>query len=163
MHDIHSEQSAEIISKAVGFVVINWAVAEQSLDHITGLLWHDFDGAKQHKKIPVFLDPKIQFVEKCVAGNSALVDLKDECHSLVEEFKRLGKIRNDLVHSAAHCLSTIGRNFVFAKLDVRNGFHHYRQVELNVDEYPKLVDELIELGRRAHGFAELLLSRADAK
>ena len=157
MQDTTNERSAasdlDTIAKAVGLVVLQWGHAEQSLGLIVALLWQSFDGKKYAKKIPFMFDPKIKFIRTHIADDKRLKIHSETANELLERFENLSSLRHDLIHGAVASISPIDNSFVFAKLDIRDGFHYHREVRIEVADYPKLVRKLGELGRDANALA----------
>lgn len=155
-------QDLDTIAKAVGLVVLQWASAEQSLDLLVALLWHSFDGKKHAKRLPKMLEPKITFVRACTASEASLSFCRSEAEQLLAKFESLSAIRHDLVHGAAASIAPIDNAFVFAKLDIRDGYHYHREVRIEADRYPALVDDLVALGREAHLLAAKVFEQVKA-
>ena len=143
----------DAIAKAVGLVVLQWGQAEQSLDLLVAKLWHSFNGKRHAKKIPWMLQQKIKFVRACMLSEATLSQFRTTAEELLERFEALSSVRHDLIHGAVAALSPVDNAFVFSKLDIRDGYHHHREVRIEASEYPRLVGKLIELGRMAHELA----------
>lgn len=152
-NDSSDASDLDLIARAVGLVVLQWSQAEQSLELLVASLWQSFSGKYFAKSIPVLLKPKITFVRACVAGTPALKAIEPRVISLLAEFERLSGLRHDLVHGAPASIPTIDGHFVFVRLEVRDGFHHTREVRVPVEAYPELVRSLVALGREAHQVA----------
>ena len=148
--DQQTAKDLDTIARAVGLVVLQWGQAEQSLDLLVALLWQSFDGKRYAKKIPMMLEPKIKFVRTCMESDAKLNAFQVKSGVLLSKFSELSSLRHDMIHGAVTSISTIDDSFVFAKLDIRDGFHYHREVRVSASEYPKIVDRLVELGRLAH-------------
>ena len=148
--DRRAAKDLDTIAKAVGLVVLQWGQAEQSLDLVVALLWHSFKEKSHAKKIPMMLEPKVKFVRACMKGDPNLKAFEPQAEALLQRFEALSTLRNDMIHGAVASLSTVDDAFVFAKLDIRDGFHHHREVRIQASDYPKIIDELVALGRDAH-------------
>ena len=158
--DRNAASDLDTIAKAVGLVVLQWGQAEQSLDLIVALLWQSFDGKKYAKRIPFMLDPKIKFIRAHISDDMKLRIHSETANALLERFEGLSSLRHDLIHGAVASISPIDNSFVFAKLDIRGGFHYHREVRIQVSEYPKLVRKLVDLGRDANALATLIFGIA---
>ena len=143
----------DLIARAVGLIVLQWGQAEQSLELLVASLWQSFRGQRFAKKIPVMLSPKLAFVRACATGMPELTSLAPKLLSLTDRFEQLSTLRHDLVHGAPASIPTIDGHFVFTRLDVRDGFHHAREVKIPVEAYPRLVRDLVNLGKVAHEVA----------
>jgi hypothetical protein len=155
-------QDLDTIAKAVGLVVLQWANAEQSLDLLIASLWHSFDGKRYAKRLPMMLEPKIAFVRACMTSEATLSPHQVAAEKLLKRFESLSAIRHDLVHGAAASIAQVDNAFVFAKLDIRDGYHHHREVRIEADRYPALVDELVVLGREAYELAAKVFEQVKA-
>ena len=95
----------ETLFKAVGFVVVQWGHAEQSLDLTVASIFRFFDGHPLLKRRPSMLRPKLDFLSKCFAELPNLEQFQAESVPLLSRFAVTGKKRNDLVHGAIATLS----------------------------------------------------------
>jgi hypothetical protein len=145
-----SADELDTLAKAIGLIVIQWGQAEQSLDLLIALLWQSFDGKRFAKRIPVMLEPKIKFVRECMTREPSLAGHQAAATALLDSFEELSSLRHDLIHGAVASVSTIDDAFVFAKLDVRDGFHHHREVRIEAHAYPRLIDQIVALGKASH-------------
>ncbi|CAG1771874.1 hypothetical protein BAC2_02026 [uncultured bacterium] len=145
----HKDMDA--LFRAIGFVVVQWGQAEQSLDLLVAALFQECGGKRLARKnrIPVMLAPKLEFVSKCVSQLPKLAPFNEEGLALVGSFERLSQKRHDLIHGAVASLSPVDEAFSFVKLDVKDNFHHAREVRLEASEFPVLTKELVRLGADA--------------
>lgn len=131
----------------VGFVVIQWGQAEQSLDLIISTIYQNLGGEKLAKRLPKMLDTKLNFIQEATANISELNSFEDRLSELKAEFRRLGVIRNDFVHGAIADTKAIDGKFSFVKFDFKKEFHIVRDFEIDGTHVPKLRSDLIKLGR----------------
>lgn len=153
MADISKDSNAadlDLISRAFGLVMIQWGQAEQSLDLCVAMLWQKFDGRKHASRIPMMLKDKIKFSRKCFSDITELKNLERAAVAVLDEFDRLSQLRHDMTHGAVSSLKPIDGDFVLLKLDIRDDYHHVREVRIAVSDYPKIAKELVGLGRSAH-------------
>lgn len=54
----------ETLFKVIGFVVVQWGSAEQSLDLMVANIFHCFNGDPSLKKRPRNLEPKVKFLQE---------------------------------------------------------------------------------------------------
>ena len=141
------------LAQAVGLIVLQWGQAEQSLDLLVSMLWHYFNGKHYDKKIPKMLGRKIKFVRACTTSETALFEFRVSTEELLGRFEKMSSMRHDLIHGAITSISPIDNAFVFAKLDIRDGYHHHREIRFEATEYPRMVRSLLELDRMAHELA----------
>ena len=144
----------ETLFKAVGFVVVQWASAEQSLDMLVVGIFHCCKSDSLPKRRPRNLEPKVELLQKCFSQLPELSQFKTEAGSLLPRFLAAGKIRNDLVHGAIADLESTGGTFTFAKLDLEPTIgHSVRAVRLSEAEWPAFRKELLHLGKDGIGFS----------
>jgi len=152
----YDNEELDALFKAVGFVVVQWGQAEQSLEMIVAMLYQSLGGKPLVKRIPVLLTPKLEFVQKCLIRLPTLQRFKAEGDALVEKFEQLSQKRHDLIHGAIASVSMDKGGFQFAKLDVKDGFHVVREFRFESAEFPKLTKDLIDLGADATSLAKKL-------
>ncbi|MDO9450180.1 MAG: hypothetical protein Q7J21_06830 [Rugosibacter sp.] len=145
----------ETLFKAVGFVVVQWGFAEQSLDLMVANIFHFFDGHPLLKRRPQHLDPKIEFLGKCFAELPKLQQFRAEAELLLPRFAVAGKKRNDLVHGAISEISIEDGAFMFLKIDVKPAeSHSIRSVFFDNSDWPAFRRELLSLGRDGQSLAQ---------
>jgi hypothetical protein len=150
-------QTLDELYKAIGFTVIQWGQAEQSLDFLVLTIFHDYGGAKKlskNKKIPVMLKPKLEYLENCLSQLSELASLKEEGLALVASFTRLSQKRHDLIHSTVTTLTPVDDAFTFRKLDsMSDGVPSAREFKFKLTEFPTWKKELMSLGANSADYA----------
>jgi len=157
----YDDDELDALFKAVGFVVIQWGQAEQSLEMIVAMLYQSLGGKPLTNRIPVLLTPKLEFVEKCLTSLPPLHQFKSEGDALIRKFEELSQRRHDLIHGAVASLSIEDGGFSFIKLDVKDGFHVARPVRFESSEFPKLTKDLIDLGAASTALAKKLWERVE--
>ena len=145
----------ETLFKAVGFVVVQWGFAEQSLDLLVANIFNFFSEHPSLKRRPTNLEPKIEFLRGCFATIPALEQFRTESEMLLPRFAAIGKRRNDLVHGAISGTSIEDGSFMFLKVDVKPKEHHsIRSVFLDDSDWPAFRKELLGLGRDGQSLAQ---------
>lgn len=152
----YDDKELDALFKAVGFVVVQWGQAEQSLDLATGVLYRNLGGKDIAKRLPKMLEPKLKFIEDCTGKLPTLSHLRTDGENLVADFRKLSAMRHDLIHGAIASVSTTDGGFVFMKLDFEGNNHVVRQFRFEGEDFPKLTKDLIDLGARATAFARKL-------
>jgi hypothetical protein len=137
----------EKLFKAIGFVVVQWGSAEQSLDLMVANIFYCFNGDPSLKKRPRNLEPKVKFLQERFAEFPELAQFRAESETLFSRFLEVGKKRNDLVHGGMASLSIENGQFILLKLDVSPTGHHIRSVVLDEVEWPAFRKELLRLGK----------------
>lgn len=152
---VKPDSDIETLFKVVGFVVVQWGFAEQSLDLMVANIFHSFDGNPLLKRRPQHLEPKLEFLEECFAQIPELAQFRTESEALLPRFAAGGKKRNELVHGAISEISIEDGAFMFLKVDVKPKEHHsIRSVFLAESEWPAFRRELMGLGRDGQSLAQ---------
>jgi hypothetical protein len=147
----HLDDSEELdeLFRQVGFIVVQWGQAEQSLDLAIATIYQCYATQKRPKRMPKMLDTKLKYLESCVRDIRELSPYRAAADGLVADFRRLSGLRHDLIHGAITDTEAENGMFTFAKLDVKKDFHFLRQVRLDGAEMPGIRRELIDLGAKA--------------
>lgn len=154
----------ETLFKAIGFVVVQWASAEQSLDMLVAAIFHCRKNDSLLKRRPRNLEPKVALLQKCFSQFPELSEFKTEAISLLPRFLTAGKIRNDLVHGAIADLESSGGTFTFSKLDLEPTIgHSVRAVHLSQAEWPTFRKELLHLGEDGIGLSRRVCNSLKVK
>jgi hypothetical protein len=153
---VYDDDELDALFKAVGFVVVQWGQAEQSLELATAILYQNLGGRPLAKRLPKMLETKLDFIEKCLSKMPSLAHLRAEGQSLVHDFRALSAKRHDLIHGAIAEVSATDGGFAFMKLDIQDDKHVVREFRFEAAEFPKLTKDLIDLGARATTFARKL-------
>ncbi len=155
-----NQEEMDALFKAVGFIVVQWGQAEQSLDLIVATLYQNLGGNRFEKRIPRMLEPKLAYLRKCLSQLPKLSALQNEGEMLVSKFEGFSSSRHDLIHGALGNLSLEEGVFRFHKLDIKNDIHVVREVLFDPEDFPKIADYLISLGKDAADFGHKLLRLA---
>lgn len=152
----YDDDELDSLFKAVGFVVVQWGQAEQSLDLATAILYQNLGGKACSKRLPKMLEPKLEFLSKCLSQIPALGPFRSEGEALVTNFRKLSDRRHDLIHGAIASVSATDGAFMFAKLDIQDDIHIVREFQFKAKDFPALTKNLIDLGGQATAFARRL-------
>ena len=154
----------ETLFKAVGFVVVQWGFAEQSLDLMVANIFHSFDDHPLLKRRPTNLEAKVEFLRECFAKLPELEQFSAENDALLTRFSVAGKKRNDLVHGAIATLSAGDRAFTFLKIDVVPKEHHsVRSVFLDDSGWIAFRRELLGLGKDGQSLSQRMWDSLKAR
>jgi len=145
----------ETLFKSVGFVVVLWGCAEQTLDMIVSMVFPVVGPSKRFGKPPHFLKAKTEFLRYHFENHSDLKRFSTESNTLLTRFEVAGKKRNDLVHGAITAFSPQNGVFKFAKIDItKEDGHVLRPVFLDDSEWTSFRKELLDLGMDGGRFAQ---------
>jgi hypothetical protein len=143
---------------AMGFVVVNWSLAEHSLDGWVAIVYHDHGGKDLRKSIPKPLSAKVEFLAQCFQERPSLSAFKDEALTLLPRVTSLADKRHDLVHGAINSLTSKDGVFAFSKLDFEKQDIRVRQVHLDLRKFDDLAKEIIDLGTELANLGNRLVS-----
>ena len=146
----------ESLFLAIGFIVIQWGQAEQSLDLMVSTLSHAYQG-KKRKRLPVMLEVKIDFLRQCIDSTPEIASSAEDLKALLSEFELLAPIRHDLVHGAITSITPTSRGFTFLKLDADKEYNTTRPALLSGAEFPSLRRRLLRLAGEAYRLARVVL------
>ncbi len=153
----------ESLFNAIGFVVVQWGCAEQSLDLIVATIFHTFNGHSLLSHRPRMLTKKLDLLKKCFLKLSGLEPIRDEGIALISSFAAIAKKRNDLVHAAISSISAANGSFIFSKIDINEKGHSIRPIVLDESQFPHFIKDLLGLGADANKFAERLFEIMKAR
>jgi len=158
------QEELDELYKAVGFIVVQWGLAEQSLDCIVANLYQNLGGNSLRKRLPKMLTDKLKYVGECLSELPEIHTLKTEGESLVLKFKGFSSNRHNLIHGALGNLALEQGVFRFSKLDIdkEHDIHVVRDVFFDPKDFPEIAKYLTDLGNQAATFGHKLLEFADS-
>lgn len=141
----------ESLLRTVGFVVVQWAHCEQSLELLVNTLFLQFGGSilPGRKRMPKPLSGKIAFVKECAAQISSLASFKTELEALASDFEALLQTRHDLVHGALTDAPVLNGVFTFIRLEAHPDIHEVKEFQYDLKKFPALEASLVRLGAKA--------------
>jgi hypothetical protein len=151
--NVAEDDDLDALFRIIGFVVVQWGQAEQSLDLVVATLFDSFGGSKLVRRLPKMLEPKLDFLCKCADQIPEVSEFEKPILNLVSEFKRLSKVRHDLIHGAIAGITCEDGVFSFVKLDFEKEIHVAREFVLDGKEFPRLQEDLLKLGSEAVNLA----------
>lgn len=157
-----SESALHDLYGQVGFVVIQWAHCEQSLELLVNTLFRQFGGNNlpRRKRMPKQLSEKIAFVKECALQIPSLVLFRVELEALASSFEAITQKRHDLVHGALTNDSAINRVFTFTRLETYSDIHEVKEFQYDLNEFPSFAASLVRLGADAPRVARLVSDAA---
>lgn len=131
---------------AIGFVEVNWALFEQSLDSAALIIYQSLGGNKIDRGLPRAYSAKSKFLRKAFNKIILLRPLETEATGILDRADKLSRTRHDLTHGVVtHTKARSGR-FDFAKIDYVRSGHDYRDFSFHFAAFPALAKELLTLG-----------------
>jgi len=88
----------ESLFKAIGFVVVQWGSAEQSLDLMVAAVFHRFVGNSLLKRRPRMHAAKLDLLRKCFSQLPDLEQFRVDGEASLSRFAIAANKRHDLVH-----------------------------------------------------------------
>lgn len=146
--------SFDSLCKTVGFIVVQFAHCEQSLECLVDALFLRCGGRKLagRKRIPSKLSEKIKFVRECAEQIASLTQFKDELLALADGFDAVLETRHNLVHGAITG-NAVNGVFTFVRLKAHPDMHTGTLSRYDLREFPALEATLMRLGEDAPNVA----------
>ena len=142
----------------VGFVVVNWALAEQALDGAVAVLYGCPDSKAFAKKgLPSSLQAKLKFIRDATSNVARWAALRNEAASLADRLDTFGKKRHRFAHDAIRFPGFRGGRIEFSSLRPQNDIHRLTVWEFDGTTFPKLAEELGTLVSDTAKFANRLI------
>jgi len=143
----------------IGFVVVNWALAEQSLDFTVETIYKECAGNTWEKKLPRSFQHKVEFLRKMFQTTAALQVYAEDGNKLLDRMVPLSKTRNDLVHGVVMSIEAVNGKFPIAKLDTKAQEHIVRHIEFDPSTFDALAQDLVDVGGDLGRFGTMLVQR----
>lgn len=142
--------SYESLCKTVGFVVLQFAHCEQSLECLVDALFLRCGGRKLpgRNRIPSKLSEKIRFVRECAEQIACLMQFKDELIALADDFDAVLETRHNVVHGAITGYVVNGV-FTFVRLKAHPDKHTGTLSHFDLHKFQALEATLMKLGADA--------------
>jgi hypothetical protein len=144
---------------SIGFVVVNWALAEQSLDFTVETIYTQCAGHTIEKQLPRAFQRKVEFLRKAFRTSAALHVYVEDGNNLLDRMVLLSKKRHDLVHGVVVSIESVNGRFPIDKLDYKAQEHIIRRIEFDPNTFDVLVDDLLKLGKDLTRFGTALAKR----
>ena len=144
--DSIATEDFQALCTAIGFVEVNWALFEQSLDHMVITIHRDLGGATFVNELPRSYSNKVKFLRKAFSRIPSLQSLKDNAKQVLEKSKELSKHRHDLTHGVVTHTELKDGRYNFSKIDYSGTEHQYRDFVFDPNTFPRLAQELLDLG-----------------
>ena len=148
---IKSGGTFESLLKTVGFVVVQWANCEQSLELLVNTLFREYGGNELpgRRRMPRPVSEKVAFVKECAAQLASLAAFKADLEALALDFEAVMQTRHDLMHGALSDAPVSNGVFTFIRLDAHPDIHEVREFQYDLKEFPSLEASLMRLGAKA--------------
>lgn len=131
---------------AIGFVEVNWALFEQSLDFIVLTAYQDLGGTAIVKELPRSYSRKFDFLKKAFSKIAVLNPMKNEAMEILNRSKELSQSRHDLTHGVVTHVKAVDGRYTFSKIDYVGHGHAYRDFTFSPEDFPRLAEALLRLG-----------------
>ena len=144
---------------AIGFVVVNWALAEQSLDFTVETIYNKCPGNTIEKQLPHSFQRKVKFLRKAFRTSVALQVYAEDGNKLLDRMVPLAQQRHDFVHGVVVSIESVNGRFPIDKLDYQAQEYIMRRIEFDQNTFDGLAQELLNLGRDLTIFGTSLIQR----
>lgn len=146
----------ESLLRTVGFVVVQWAHCEQSLELLVNTLFREHGGNKLpgRRRMPRPVSEKVAFVKECAAQIPSLASFKSEIDALASDFNAVLQTRHDLMHGALSDVPVSNGVYTFIRLDAHPDIHEVKEFHYDLKKFPALESSLMRLGARAPEIAK---------
>jgi hypothetical protein len=145
----------ETLFRTVGFIVVQWGHAEQSLEMIVSTLYDWYPGEKP-KKLPFMLEKKLDFIRNSATSTTEPLIFAPDLIKLADDFESLADVRHNLIHGAITSFEPEGDTFTFIKLRSSNDVGNLNAFPLSSADFPSLTKRLLCLGKEATHLARKL-------
>jgi hypothetical protein len=162
MEDETAHDEFRALCTAVGFIVLNWGMAEQQLDIWVNIAFRYCGGEalRPRKGIPRTFKEKAEFLNDCFKKLPALAPLASEGRSLVERVSARASKRNDLVHgSLASFTPEKNGAFRFNKVGYEKDGHTVSTFMFSPKNFSRLETVLGDLLTEQTAFGQKLADR----
>lgn len=130
----------------IGFVAVNWSLAEQMLDACVVTIYHDFAGNELALTLPRSFSQKIKYTRKAFLEIPKLKVFGEEGLALVDRMDTLSERRNALAHGVVTSVqATIGK-FEMARLEYDQHTHESKRMVFDPKAFPVLSQDLLDFG-----------------
>ncbi|MEO7860996.1 MAG: hypothetical protein ABIU05_11215 [Nitrospirales bacterium] len=144
---------------AIGFVVVNWALAEQSLDFTVETIYAKCAGNTIEKQFPRSFQRKVKFLRKAFSKRVALQVYAAERNKLLDRMEPLAQQRHDWVHGVIVSIESVNGRFPIDKLAYGEKENIMRRIEFDPKTYDIFVQELLNLGKDLTHFGTKIVQR----
>jgi hypothetical protein len=145
----------------IGGLALSFALFEFSFNSIIAVAFKHLHGRRVEKEIPRQLSRARTYIRKAVGKLPELAPYRQELLEIEVEAKRLGDIRNDVVHGyMAHYDEAADHLLVFAKsqpeLD-KKSFHEVVLLEITAGALAQAVNDSVTLSTRTTGLLQCIV------
>lgn len=150
---------------AIGFIVIQWAQAEQALDMAVNLIYRGFGGKDiaDTPEIPRPLKRKIKFIRRCLNQLEGLMQFKEAGLALMTKFGDLSEERHNYVHGAIASSPLADGSTNFIKLDAKGDIHVLTEFTFNPGDFPSLTRKLLDLAGETNALCRGLINEIERR
>jgi len=134
---------------ALGFVEVNWALFEQNIDHWVSIIFGSLGGRAISWEIPRPFSAKAKFLRRSFNKIPLLHAYTNDATMILQRADALAQTRNDLMHGVVTHIRPIRGEYRLSKIDYEKERHVYREVVFAIRAFPKLAQDLVDLGTDA--------------
>ncbi len=147
------------LSLSVGRIIVLWGLVDSLVTACVAELYHGAGGNVVRSELPRNWTDRTKFVRKCLNEIAALSEFRVEGIRLLDDLKRLAKLRDALCHGAIEELpSTEDSLILIQKFDVQNSkqIHERHQIHTTYSDLTKAGVEVLDICVKLQTFARRL-------
>lgn len=155
------------LSKALGYLVINWGLFEFGLASVLSIVYNQMGGKNIEPEIPIKLSRSAKFLRKCAQKIPALAPDREEINWISREALRIAPKRNDIIHGYIASYEPEKRDLlIFAKAtpDKKTKTVHVGTLlRITAEDLLNLGNDTLALSQRAATLSQRLMQATEAK
>jgi hypothetical protein len=146
----------EPLATAVGYLILAWGSAENTLGMMITVIYHDLGGKHVEREIPQNFSRKTKFLRRCFNNVAPLKPYAGEALLLLGEATRIEKIRTDIVHGYCADFVPATGKIAFMRLDSEKTIQCAKFGYHTVAELEQAAMECLDLGSKLSAVTQRL-------
>jgi hypothetical protein len=146
------------LCEAVGFVILNWSIAEQQLDNWVNVAFINCGGKalRRDGDIPRSFKQKTEFFTRCLKNLPTLNSFREEGAPLVSRLRDASNLRNSIVHGSIVSMGNTDGIYRFRKVGYEKEIHTVEYFTFGPSDFFTLEKELGNLIAEQMAFSQKL-------
>jgi len=147
-------QDFQALCACIGIVVVNWALAQQSLDMIVSVIYDQCGGSTIMNDKPWALKRKIKFLKLAFKQFVVLQPYAEQGITILDSLIAISEKRHNLVHGVVTGINLEDGIFPIEKFDYR--INTLEKIQFDPKAFPELAQDLVDLGKTITQFGHAL-------
>jgi hypothetical protein len=158
-----AKDAREILYKAVGKLIVNWAHVDRALDFWITVIYHDVGGKNVDDKLPYGFDRKKKFLRRCFKQIEPLSHFSEDAIAYIEAAQHYSNTRHFIIHGTLSGYDATDRAFTFLNLkpNETKTIHKLSQLRITAAELLDDADQCSFLAGEMHDLAYKLIAEFD--